>query len=315
MTIALLALLLVGLGAHACLVLGARIRARLARGGAPPWGARLSDGLRLALVWGIAPVVGATIAVGSLETSEGLGAAGALLALVGGFCLAAFGFAVGFGIPAAFLRSRSDAPGAAWLRPAARAGLVAGGLGALLSAVPFLALGASRPSAAASVAGLLGLAVWSSAVSTAVFWRARTAQPGGPDARPSGALLRRSGVQVVLVLGVLWALAIPMSAVRLYGWIEPGALEPSNPALELWGLPIWLVPVALAIGARRGGGGTRRYALAVFVLAVGVQTLHVIGGLVTGDSFVAGSAFLVLIVFSWPLWYLTRAGVRQAFLD
>jgi len=312
----LVALLLLVLGVHAAFLLSARIRSRLERQGQVSRRGLVVDASRLGCLWGIAPVVAAVIAVGAIEESEGMGAAGALLAILGSFAFAVYGFTLGFGTLFAFSRLRPDAPGAPWLLHALVTGLVVGGVASLLCSGPWLLLGAELPRGTLLLASSVGLALFSAAVASGVFWRARSPRPREPTSRIAGSgsgLLRRSGIQLVLVLGVVWALAIPMSAVRLYGWVEPGALKPFNPALEAWGLPIWLVPGALLAGAWLGGELARRFALGVFLVAVLIQGLHLIGGVWTSDVFTSGGAVLVMLVFTWPLWYLSRAEVRQAY--
>jgi len=313
-TYASLAILALILGAHAVFRLGARIRTRWA-GETPPFRAGVfAEASKLGCMWGLAALVAVLLSSAALDESEGMAAAAVVLMLVAGFGFAAYGFTLGLGTLLGFFRFRPDRADAPWGRQALATGLAVGGVSALVCSLPFVALGAEPPRAWPLLGSLSALCLLSVAIAAGVFRRARTPAGGAGPAEPGvpGAC-RGDGVQGVGVVGVLWALAVPMSALRLYDWLRPGALAPVNPALEPWGLPFWLVPAALAAGTWWGGELARRCTLAPFLLAVAIQALHVVGGLATGDDLVAGGASFVLLVFAWPLWYLGRDELRKAF--
>jgi hypothetical protein len=306
-----LATLALILGVHAVVRLSSRIRTRLARESRLSHTALVGEASRLGCLWGLAPFVAALFVAGSIEESEGMAAAATLLALVGGATFAAYGFALGLGCLLGFFHFRPDRPDSPWPRQALATGLGAGGIATVLGSVPFVVPGAELPAASVILVSISGVCLFSVAITSAVFWRTRASRPSTEPASPGP--IRRSGVQTVLVLGFLWALVVPMSVLRLYGWLDPGVPRGLNPALEPWGLPIWLVPAALVVGAWRGAEPARKLGLGVSLLAVVTHALHAVGGLATGDSFVVWSGLFVLLVFAWPLWYLSREELRTAF--
>jgi hypothetical protein len=175
---ATLAALLVLLGAHGVWSLSRRVRTEPNEGRKPSWARSMGAAIRLAVTWALAAGVAVLVSFPAGE-SESSGAAGALLLILGGLVFGSYAFALALVTLVGFFRLRPEGDGAPWLRHALITGLMVSVTWLVMCPSPILLTGEAEPSAP-HLAGLLaGVILYSLAVVTAVFWRARQPPPVG----------------------------------------------------------------------------------------------------------------------------------------
>ena len=175
---AALAALLVLLGVHAVWSLSRRVRTELKNEREPSWARSMGAAIRLAVTWALAAGVAVLISFPAGE-SEASGAAGALLLILGGLVFGSYAFALALVTLVGFSRLRPDGDGAPWLRHALITGLMVSVTWLVMCPSPILLTGEAEPSAPHLAGLLLGVASFSLAVVTTVFWRARQPLPVG----------------------------------------------------------------------------------------------------------------------------------------
>ena len=173
-----LAILAVLIGVHALTRLPRRLHVWRDEGLERPWGRAVGEGLRFGVLWAMAAALAAVVSYPSQE-SDTAGAAGALLAIVGGLGIGSYAFALACVTLVGFFRLNPGEAGAPWPRHGLVTGLVVSATWLLLCPSPVLLLGEAEPSIPHLAALLVGVALYSVAVATGVFWRARQSSSAG----------------------------------------------------------------------------------------------------------------------------------------
>jgi len=126
------------------------------------------------------------------------------------------------------------------------------------------------------------------------------------------------GIHAVAALNGLWGLFVPVSAARLYGWLMFQSASHGGLAIHMdWVL--WLIPPGLllalwvTVGLYLRNDSARRLSFAMAGVAVAVYALHLAAALMAPDHLQPVTPVLMITMYGWAVWYLTRPQVGKAF--